>query len=395
MAKAFADGTFQTEYGRVREGTQLNVSTKKFASQSMAIAELNKKRQEKLKKGYQETETIDEGTVVVAAPVDLKTVAVAQIAGASDPTTRDLVEYLSTVNIHNIVSATSITYSAGAGFRTPLGALKPDAVVQARQLLQFLAAGSGDRDQLVTEYYRLVPHDFGTKIPPLSQLLATTADIQQEESILDALAAVLSTGSTEVGKVFECQLHKVPASTEEGRRTFRRIKRLYESTLNQGHVSSRLKPVRVYEVDIPSMREAFERKSAQIGNVREDLWHGTKASNLLSILKSGLFVPPKSATQVTGRMFGDGLYFSLQSTKSLNYATNFWNSSGAAQQRTFMFLCQVALGKSHKPRSSNESFPHRGTDSTWVEAGTASVMNHECVVYEVAQVNLKYLVEFQ
>ena len=142
------------------------------------------------------------------------------------------------------------------------------------------------------------------------------------------------------------------------------------------------------------MRTAFEQKAAVIGNVRDDLWHGTKASNLLSILKSGLFIPPKSAAQVTGRMFGDGLYFSLQSTKSLNYATNFWNGSGATQQRTFMFLCEAALGKMHKPRSSSESFPHHGTDSTWVEAGSAGVMNHEAIVYQTSQLNLKYLVEF-
>jgi poly [ADP-ribose] polymerase 2/3/4 len=124
------------------------------------------------------------------------------------------------------------------------------------------------------------------------------------------------------------------------------------------------------------------------------LWHGTRSSNLLSILKNGLMIPKANAAHCTGRMFGDGIYTSLQSTKALNYATDFWNKSGSANQRTFMFLCEVALGKMYEPTSRAVSFPKTGTNSTWVDAGKCGVMNHECIVYDTAQINLKYLCEF-
>src|SRR5207237_10291665 len=100
--------------------------------------------------------------------------------------------------------------------------------------------------------------------------------------------------------------------------------------------SGYLDVVRVHEVEIGPMREAFERRGRRIGNVME-LWHGTRAGNLLSILKSGFVVPPPSAPHVTGRMFGDGIYFSDQSTKSLNYAHG--HSNGSREDRSFMSPC--------------------------------------------------------
>jgi len=108
-----------------------------------------------------------------------------------------------------------------------------------------------------------------------------------------------------------------------------------------------------------------------------------------------LIIPKSSDAHCTGRMFGDGIYTSLQSSKALNYATNFWNKSGKANQRTFMFLTEVALGKMSEPKNRTGSFPKRGTNSTWVEAGTCGVMNHEAIVYDTAQINLKYLCEFE
>lgn len=59
-----------------------------------------------------------------------------------------------------------------------------------------------------------------------------------------------------------------------------------------------------------------------------------------------------------------------------------------------MFLCDFAMGKMYKPNDANKAFPVRGYDSTWVDAGTCSVQNHEAIVYSIEQVNLKYLVEF-
>lgn len=66
----------------------------------------------------------------------------------------------------------------------------------------------------------------------------------------------------------------------------------------------------------------WEGLASKVGNVRE-LCHGTRVHNVLSILHRGLVVPASDGSdsiQVTGRMFGDGVCLSDQSTKSLNYS---------------------------------------------------------------------------
>jgi poly [ADP-ribose] polymerase len=187
----------------------------------------------------------------------------------------------------------------------------------------------------------------------------------------------------------------MPLGKNSGIDRRRQINALYRATRNANHQQvSGLQLKRIYRVEMPQMKTAFEAKAAKIANVREDLWHGTRSSNLLSILKNGLIIPPSSAGHCTGRMFGNGIYSSLQSSKALNYATDFWNRSGGSNQRTFMFLCAAALGKTYKPKSSFSSRPPAGFDSAWIEAGSAGVMNHECVVYDTAQFNLQYLCEF-
>ena len=141
-------------------------------------------------------------------------------------------------------------------------------------------------------------------------------------------------------------------------------------------------------------KAAFEADGAKLPNIQM-LWHGTRVFNVLSILKSGLFCPPKSGSfHVTGRMFGDGIYGSDQSTKALNYARGYWDG-GARDKNCFMFLVDFAMGKHYTPRNSYESLPKPGYDSTFAEAGKSGVMNNEMIVYRNSQVNIRYLIEFE
>lgn len=407
---AFDDGTLETRYGRVRDGANLASTRKNLGSAYFAEQELERKRQEKLRKGYLDTSVFEgqlEKTDSSRAPLDLTKIACEQISGATeDSTTAEFIKYLAEVNIHHITQTTSVKYNAAnATFSTPLGVLTPEAISRARDMLNNIRRLNDSKDlsaapraSFVRNYFQLVPKDFGMKIPPIENLLSTKKQLDTESSILEALEASIANCApeTETGKVFECSLKKVPHWTEEGRDVFRKIRAIYEKTRNTAHhpATASLKLARIYEVEIPTMKSRFETAAEKLGNVRDDLWHGTRASNLLSILRQGLIIPPANAAQCTGRMFGNGIYTSLQSTKALNYATDFWNRSGGQKQRTFMFLCTVALGRVHKPRSSGANFPVSNSDSTWVEPGSAGVMNHEAIVYDLAQINLRYLCEF-
>lgn len=113
----------------------------------------------------------------------------------------------------------------------------------------------------------------------------------------------------------------------------------------------------------------------------------------------------------TGRMFGDGVYFSDQSTKSLNYSIGRAPGMMSTVQTdsTFMFVADVALGWEFRPHAegftyfTNEALQkaHAGRGrkgrpftSINVKGGTCGVMNNEIIVWNTDQINLKYLVEF-
>lgn len=407
---AYSDGSFETKFGRVRDEANLVSSPKKFANQAAAEHELERKRREKLRKGYKDTVVVDnvvQSAATGRSKTALSQAATEEIEGSSDKVTAELIKYLAEVNIHHITSSTSIKYNAKTGaFSTPLGILTPDAISTARDLLVELKRLDGlkrkqkaKRAVVVRDYFQLVPKDFGMKIPAVETLIATEEQFDEEAAILDALeSAIANLDSTPRAKqkLFECKLILVPHYTDEGKETFRMVRDLYFSTRNVQHhpVAAGLQMTRLYEVEIGEMKRRFDATSAKLGNVRDDLWHGSRASNLLSILKHGLVIPPSNAAHCTGRMFGNGIYTSRQSTKALNYATDMWNRSGTSGQRTFMFLCEVALGKVHKPRSAGGTFPAKNTNTTWVEPNTGGVLNHECIVYDTSQINLRYLAEF-
>lgn len=171
------------------------------------------------------------------------------------------------------------------------------------------------------------------------------------------------------------------------------------------HKASSLKLKRVYELVDPVGAKAYASIAAEIGNEQE-LWHGTKAVNLLSILRKGLYVPPKSGStvQIAGRMFGDGVYLSNQSTKSLNYAAGYWG--GTRETNCFMLLNDVAMGSEYRPerngfdpaipreaRTNKDRFG-KPFNSINVKAGTGGVRNHEAIVWNTDAIRVRYLCEF-
>ncbi|MDJ0650253.1 MAG: WGR domain-containing protein [Xenococcaceae cyanobacterium MO_188.B19] len=390
-------GVFIAEWGRI--GTKLQSKTYQFSSLGLAQNKFERIKRQKLRKGYTTAPilTKNSSNKVNLKPQDLDTIAAKQIQHGKDPRAKQLIRYLVEVNIHDITSQTNISYNSYTGnFSTPLGLVTPEAISQARDyLLQIATAPKKNNPSirnLINNYLRLIPQKLNHKID--YQIFYSQGEIQRQYEILNALSAAIDINSTnDQHNIFECSIKRVPGSTLAGRKIFREIRQLYKSTINQNHLSANYKLRRLYEVNIPSMTQTFTKKAASIGNIKTH-WHGTKASNLLSIFQGGLIIPPANAVQCTGRMFGNGIYGSEQSTKALNYATNYWNNSGDNAQRVFMLLCDFAMGKEYHPTSRSGGFPIKGYDSTYVKPGTMNVINQESIVYSTDQVKIKYLCEF-
>ena len=391
------DGSLIVQWGRV--GNQLQSKTYYINSVTLALTKFARIQRQKLRKGYTKAQIInqDNSYSFTVKEEDLEAIAAQQIEHGKDPRAKQLIRYLVAVNIHNITSQTNISYDAKTGqFSTPLGLVTPEAIAKARGYLAKIATTTQKDNRttrtLINSYLRLIPQKLGSKID--YKIFYTDAEIQRQNEILNALSASISQPDHQNNQIFECSIKRVPGSTFDGKRTFRKIRQLYESTINKTHLSATYSLRRLYEIDIPSMNQAFAQKAAQIGNIKLH-WHGTRASNLLSILKQGLIIPPANAAQCTGRMFGNGIYGSEQSTKALNYATNYWNSSGDNNQRVYMLLCDFAMGKEYHLKNNHRgNFPVKGYDSTYVASGASNIINQESIVYDPTQVRIKYLCEF-
>jgi poly [ADP-ribose] polymerase len=400
----FDDCTCVVQFGRVG-GDGAN-KTHNFSSQGQAARFFDSKCREKQgdRKGYRPLQVLNGATGNAPAAIarkKLEKVATEQIV-TNSPETQALVRYLTQANVHNILAATTMKYDVDKGlFTTPCGIVSQDGIDTARTLLSqigdFVAAGDFRNvkyAKILNDYLMLIPQKVGRKLDPAT-LYPDVDAVQKQNDILDSLDASLQTvlakpeneDEPEPPKLFEVKLHLIAVKKD-----INRIQKIYQSTMQAMHACAHLDVKTVYEVEIASMERPFAEKGKEVGNIME-LWHGTRASNLLSILKSGFLIPPSNAPHCTGRMFGNGVYFSDQSTKSLNYAYGYWGG-GPRDNNCFMFLVDVAMGKIFVPSGPSADLPKPGYDSTFAKAGESGVMNNEMIVYQTYQVNPRFLVEF-
>lgn len=395
----YPDNSVQVEWGRVGEvGSK---QTKRFVDSLAAQKFFNSKCGEKERKGYTPQKTM--GAMPIRVTGRLREIAMKEIEG--DDHTQKLVDYLVKVNIHQIEATTNIRFNAGTGaFTTPLGVVTEEGIREAQALLKQMGDhvvqhewDSSNFMGLINNYMRIVPQNIGRGKPDPRALYPDITAIQEQQQILDSLKVSLQNAeqheNNAVPRMFRVKLTLIPDDGATGSTEFRRILRKYRESLNQRHVAARLNLKRIYRIEIAGMTEAYENDGAKLNNIME-LWHGTRAANLLSMMKGGYVIPRNGGSiAITGRMFGDGVYFSDQSTKSLNYAYGYWGG-GRYDSNCYMLLNDVAMGKYYIPRRSFTGNCPSGYDSTFAKAGQSGVINNEMVVYRTSQINPKFLCEF-
>lgn len=409
----YDNGDVETKYGKI--GQSLQSTTKAGEGRSFFEKKIREKTTPKSHydgECYREIKTLETSGVgssspVVTAKTDLRQLALKQIA-ANCPLTANLITYFTKVNAHQIYAASGgkITYDTSSGvFKTPVGVVVQENVDEARTLLHntlatYVQRGDFDNTKFIRSlehYLMLIPKDIGRTFDARA-IMGSQQQVQEQEQILDALDAsiksIMTGGSTPAAsadKQPEQKLFSVKMTAIDDKKEIARVQRKFDDTRQGMHASSRLRVVTAYSVAIETMNNAFVKDGKQMTNIWE-LWHGTKASNCLSILKNGFIIPPSNASYCTGRMYGNGAYFSDQSTKSLNYAMSYWG--GKDEGRYFMFLNQVAMGKYHIPSSPTGSPPPRGYDSYYAKAGQSGVMNNEMIVFRTSQIMPTHLIEF-
>lgn len=152
--------------------------------------------------------------------------------------------------------------------------------------------------------------------------------------------------------------------------------------------------INIWRVDVKGQKAKHEPVMMEIGNVKP-LFHGSRPANILGICKHGLLLRPPGAI-VTGSMFGNGLYFADQSSKSEQYSFSGGWGSRYGSDTYFMFVADVALGKIKEYENAQMTLQKSpsGYDSVLGKKGH-NLAHNEYIIYNIKQHVLHYLIEFK
>ena len=277
---------------------------------------------------------------------------------------------------------------------TPLGSLSKSQIERGADALREIrfALARDHKDKIVpltSRYYSLVPHRLGrwTDINDVSINSLEKADT--EEELLQLMRDVyhiqgdLESETDRKYRALGASLSVVSPDDPAYRQVERRV-----LDTQSGRHGFKLRVNKIFTAELPEERKRFETDGKTVGNL-QGLFHGTKNCNMAGILSRGLLIAPKSAP-VSGYMFGKGIYFADQSSKSAQYSLMWANNK---RDIGYLFLADVALGKikSETAPQYREEAPD-GFHSVQGCKGTHLIHN-EFIIYKTSQCTLRYVAE--
>lgn len=250
----------------------------------------------------------------------------------------------------------------------PLGMVSKEALVEARQVLGQVVeelqrceelrrsanALGGDVQEMLQHvqrlndlsatFYQLIPHQeyAHSPIQPFTHLPDVQAKFTMIDNLLDVeVASKLVLGAqlrqAEVNPL-EYMLHAMEVHLED-------VRAAPEVAAIQHYISRTSRDTTVQRLLRVQRRGEVERLGAWHGvSNRMLLWHGTRCSNVLSILHQGLRIAPPEAP-ASGYAFGKGVYFADAFAKSLGY------TSSCDDGTAFLLLCEVVVGETKRVRA--------------------------------------------
>jgi poly [ADP-ribose] polymerase len=149
----------------------------------------------------------------------------------------------------------------------------------------------------------------------------------------------------------------------------------------------------IFELNKPTEDTSFEAWVKKQKNTQtRTLIHGTRCSSVLSILTQGLKIRPSGNFQFSGKVYGQGNYFSEVVSKSLGY-TGYDNDK-------ILLVYEVHTGnpfiydgwyRGNSFTLNYQELQKRGFDSTYVKAGNG-LLNSEIIAYKEEQCRIKYII---
>lgn len=330
--------------------------------------------------------------------------------------------------------------------KCPLGQLSIDQIDFAKKILDearlqvhLKKPDVQELNKLTSQYYSNIPHVLGHKInadllrfdddPKIDKaldILDVFADAKNVQAVISKKSAVDSQYATlnadlefvdptdPVFKWIDNMLHGTRASNHQGlgklktHKVFRlnRHKEEKHWLANAEDIAKqcgKFTPSSVYakyvkeRYDVPKDMQALYHNANILPG-----WHGTRRANMIGITTKGLLIRPSGVAHA-GSMYGDGIYWATNSTKSINYCDvrgSHW--AQGSNKTAYLFLADVAFGDSKVVGGSSfysksNIRPHH---SVWAKAGgNTGLYNDELITYNPTgphqQHRIRYIIEFE
>jgi len=442
-----------TQYGRTG-GTKAK-EYRLCSDQSDAEAEANKIIKTKTKKGYVEVNLLksDVGSDIAKSKIETNSLTLDQVKKAgitikeSDneksklhPQVQDLVKTWFGVT-QEFVDLNLDTSKCSLGQLSILQITKgKDILEEARKIVHMKKADIQELNKLTNVYYSNIPHNFGykridadalrfdddlkiDKALDMLEILNQAKDVEKvisKKSAVDSQYATLKADleyiepSDPVWKWIDAMLIQTRASNHSGLGKLKthKVFRLNRHDEDKHWIAASEKIAKECGKFVPS--DVYSKLLAQREDVPKDLvsmyknanilpgWHGTRRANMIGITTKGLLIRP-SGVPHAGSMYGDGIYWAVHSTKSINYCDvrgSHW--AQGSNKTAYLFLADVAFG--NQKIAAGSSFYTksniRPNHSVWARSGGGSgLYNDELITYESTGPNqqhkIRYIIEFE
>jgi poly [ADP-ribose] polymerase len=301
--------------------------------------------------------------------------------------------------------------------KLPLGAISQEQLKKATDVLNQLQLEQDPEKiiQLSSKYYTLVPVETHRSKPPVIDnitLLNSYRDKLDELSNLKiAYTAVSDSDNTNTNTInkhpadmlYE-KLDTIITPIEKDGKLWNIIKDYIFNTTSDAH-HCKVELVDIYEINRKNeFNSPIENKHL--------LWHGTRLSNIISILKLGLLLRPEaiSGVHISGKMFGNGIYGANSFSKSFNYCSSQGEaclflaefSLGATQRLiNAEYVTTSSLGDFNSVWGQGRNTPNSNTvfNNVIIPNGklvksniNAKLFHDEFIIYDTSQIKLKYIV---
>lgn len=358
--------SFNVKYGRVESTVQ---------TAQYPIGQWNKKYNEKVKKGYKDI------THTVSVKVEQKKDDVIYTNSGSKV---DEFLFLMKKYTDGLVSK---TYTVKAKDVTK--AQVDEAQGYINSLMKLKKTDTTQINKVLLDLYMVIPRYMGHVSNHLLPSINLEKTLQQEQDNLDAMASQVSMISTE--------------SKKKSNKKATTLLDTLSITMSQitGHQDikyltdqlSKNKIKGIFEIQKKEHTDTFNNwMKNQKNQQKRVLLHGTKCTSVIPIIEQGLKIRPSGNYQFSGKVYGEGNYFSETCSKSLNYT--------GYDQDQVLLVYEVHTGnpfvydgwyKGNSFTLNYKNLQERGFDSTFVKAG-GGLLNTEIIAYKEQQCHIKYII---